>query len=168
MEAPLDQQPTLKNENSTHENSLNENLDVVQMNLDESLEAVRKAAYWFFGIAIFSIINIFLSSRGMYFIMGLGMSQIIDGIVLGATGDTNFLISMLAPGVFIALGIFAMNCHRWAFILGAVIYLLDAVIYLYVHQWLAFACHAFVLYKLWNGFKTISEYEALRSKLGLD
>jgi hypothetical protein len=158
MEKPLDQMsfgdPT-------------ENLEVVQMNLDESTEQVRKAAYWFFGIAALSIINIFLASKDVFFIMGLGMNQMLDGIVIALTGDINYMISLVIPMIFVIIGYFAAKCNRWAFIAGAVIYLLDAVLFLYFQFWLAFAFHLYILYKLWNGYKTISEYEQLRERLGL-
>jgi hypothetical protein len=71
----------------------------------------------------------------------------------------------MAPLMFVVIGYFSAKCHRWAFIIGAVIYLFDAVIYLYFEFWLAAAFHAFILYKLWNGYQTISEYEELRAKL---
>ena len=158
METPLDHPGSMRDPN--------ENLDVVQMNLDESLDAVRKAAYWFFGIAALSIVNTLLSSKGMFFVMGLGMSQIIDGIMLALTGDTNFFISLLAPAMFVVIGIFATKCHRWAFIVGGIVYLLDSALYLFFGEVFAFAFHLFILYKLLKGFQTISEFEELKAKLG--
>jgi hypothetical protein len=157
MEKPLDQIPFV---------DPNENLEVAQMNLDESTEDVRKAAYWFFGIAALSVVNIFLASKGSFFIMGLGMNQIVDAIVIELTGDVNYMISLAIPLIFVFIGFFAAKCNRWAFIAGGIIYLLDAVLFLYFEFWLAFAFHAFILYKLWKGYKTISEYDEFRSKLG--
>jgi hypothetical protein len=143
-----------------------ENLDVVQMDLDESTEAVRKAAYWFFGIAALSIINMFLASTGVFFIMGLGLNQVLDAIVVELTGDVNYIISLIIPLTFVVIGYFAAKCNRWAFIAGAIIYLVDAVLFLFMQYWLAFAFHLYILYKLWNGYKTISEYDKLRERLG--
>jgi hypothetical protein len=157
MEKPLDQIPFV---------DPNENLEVVKMDLDESTQEVRKAAYWFYGIAAFSIVNIFLASKGTIFIMGLGMNQFIDGIVIGLTGEINYAISLVVPLIFIAIGFFASKCNRWAFVVGGVLYLLDAALYLYFEAWLAFAFHLYILYKLWNGYKIISVYDEMRAKLG--
>lgn len=157
MEKPLDQIPFVDPK---------ENTEVLEMNLDESKEDVRKAAYWFFGIAALSIVNTFLASKGTFFIMGLAINQFLDGIMIGVTGEVNYFVSLIIPLLFVALGYFAAKCNRWAFIAGAVIYLLDAALYLYFELWLAFAFHLFILYKLWNGYKTISEYDEFKAKLG--
>lgn len=145
-----------------------ENMEVVQMNIDEAIENVRQAAYWFFGIAALSLINSFLASRGVYFILGLGLTQFIDGIVIALTGEINYFISLMAPLLFIVIGYFAATAHRWAFVVGALIYVLDAILYLYFMELLAFGFHAFILYKLYKGYRTISEYEELTEKMNAD
>jgi hypothetical protein len=156
VETPLDQGPFIDPK---------ENLDVLEMNLDESLEAVRKSAYWFFGIAALSLINTFMLSKGVFFILGLGLSQIIDRIMIENTGEINYLVSFVAPLAFIVIGFFGATCHRWAFVVGGFIYFIDALIYLYAQEWFAFGVHGFILYKLWKGYGTISEYEELKTKL---
>jgi hypothetical protein len=157
METPLDHGAPLQHQNESY--------PLTQINLDESVEAVRRAAYWFFGIAILSVVNSFLASKGTYFILGLGFSQILDGISIQLTGEVNFFLSLIPPLIIALMGYFAMRCNRWAFIVGAVIYALDALLFLFYGEWLAFGFHAFVLYKLWNGFNTISEYEALKERI---
>lgn len=142
-----------------------ENTEVLEMNLDESREDVRKAAYWFFGIAALSIVNTFLASKGSAFIIGLAINQFLDGIMIGINGEVNYAVSLVIPLLFVAIGYFAATCHRWAFIVGGIIYLLDAALYLYFELWLAFAFHLFILYKLWKGYKTISEYDEFKAKL---
>jgi len=135
------------------------------MNIDESVDGVRKAAYWFFGIAGLSIINTFLASKGAAFILGLGIGQLIDTIIIMLTGEVNYFISFLAPAIFIAIGIFAARLNRWAFIVGSIIYLFDAFLYLLFQSWLAFGFHLFILYKLYHGYRTIAEYDALRARM---
>lgn len=156
MEVPLDHDVPVQQ---------NEGFPLTQINLNESVEAVRKAAYWFFGIAILSIINSFLASKGTYFVLGLGASQVLDGIAMELTGEVNFFLSLIPPAFMAMIGFFAARCNRWAFIVGAIVYFLDAILFLLFSEWLAFGFHLFVLYKLWQGFKTISEYDELKLKL---
>lgn len=158
--------PSLQNSDQhTAPAEVPENKEVIQMGIEDIVDRIRKAAYWFFGIAALSIINSILLSKGVYFIMGLAISQVIDGIVLAATGEYNFVFGALSPVLFIVLGIFGAKLQRWAFITGTLIYLIDAVIYLYVGEWLAFAFHGFVIYKLFKGYQAIKEYEELSAKV---
>lgn len=91
--------------------------------------------------------------------MGLAISQVIDGIVVESTGETNIAISLIAPALFAMFGYFAFKLNRWAFIAGAVVYLLDGFVYLHAQEWLAAGFHVFVLYKLYQGYREITEYE---------
>jgi hypothetical protein len=142
-----------------------ENKEVVQMNIDEAVQTVRASAYSFFAIAILSIINSFLASKGVFFIIGLAITQIIDGVVLSFTGELNYFISLLAPLLFIIIGFFSAKRSRLAFIVGAIIYFFDGLLYLYFQEWLAAGFHVYILYKLYKGYNTISEYKELSSKM---
>lgn len=144
---------------------IGENRDVIQMNRDEAVENVRKASYWFFAIAILSFINTFVASRGVVFIFGLALTQVVDGIIFELTGDTNYVISLIAPLLFIAIGFLCANLKRWAFIAGALIYLLDGILYLYFGGWIPAAVHCYILYRLYRGYQAITEYEEFDSKL---
>ena len=148
-------------------NEVAENIEVVQMNLEESAAHVQKAAYWFYAIAGLSVINIFLQAKGAYFIAGLAFPSFIDGFLAGDSGEVtpNYFIQSVGVGIFIFFGYFGAKLQRWAFIAGAIVYVLDAAIYALVAQWLALAFHLFILYKLFLGFRTISEYETIRKKI---
>lgn len=143
----------------------NVNKEVVQMNMDEAIDNVRQKAYWFYWIAGLSLINTFLAAKGMIFIAGLAAAQIIDSVFIELTGDVNYIASLLAPIAFIVLGYFAAKLNRWAFIVGGIFYLLDGFIYLAFQEWLAAGFHGFVLYKLYQGYKAITEYEEESLKL---
>ncbi|AYB32687.1 hypothetical protein [Chryseolinea soli] len=148
-------------------NEIAENLDVVEMNLEERATHVQKAAYWFYAIAALSIINVFLQAKGAYFIAGLAIPSFIDGFLIRdiIEVEPNYFIQFAGAAIFIFFGYFAAKLQRWAFIVGAIVYVIDAAIYALVAQWLALAFHLFILYKLFQGFRTISEYEAIRKKL---
>lgn len=148
-------------------NEVAENMDVVEMNLEESAAHVQKAAYWFYAIAALSVINIFLQAKGAYFIAGLAIPSFIDGFLAGDLGEVepNYFVQFTGVAIFIFFGYFGAKLQRWAFIAGAIFYVLDAAVYALVAQWLALAFHLFILYKLFQGFRTISEYEAIRKKI---
>ncbi len=139
--------------------------EIVQMNMDEAQGNVRARASLFFWISGLSLINTILSAKGVYFILGLAISQIIDGIVIELTGDINYFISLFAPVLFALFGFFAFKLNRWAFIVGSIIYTIDGLIYLYFREWFAAGFHVIVLYKLFQGYKEITEYEKQLAKL---
>ena len=150
----------------TEANEVAELFEVVQMNLEESAAQVKKAAYWFYVVAALSIINIFLQERGTYFIAGLAFPSFINGFLAGDSGEvtSNYFVPLACAATFIFFGYFGARQQRWAFIAGAVVYVIDAAIYAFVAEWLALAFHLFILYKLFQGFRTIGEYEAIRKK----
>ncbi len=118
-------------------------------------------------IAGLSIVNSILYLNDVYFIVGLAISLVVVGYIYDLTGSQNFVWSLITPLMFALLGYFAAKPQRWAFIIGALIYLGDGLLYLYFEEWLAAGFHAFVLYNLFVGFREISEYEKLtRSEFG--
>ncbi|HEY5749200.1 MAG TPA: hypothetical protein VIU12_24190 [Chryseolinea sp.] len=141
-------------------------IEVAQMNLEESAAQVKKAAYWFYVVAALSIINIFLQEKGTYFIAGLALPSFISGFLAGDSGEvtSNYFVPLAGAATFIFFGFFGARQQRWAFIVGAMVYVIDAAIYVLVAEWLALAFHLFILYKLFQGFRSISEYEAIRKK----
>lgn len=138
--------------------------EVDHMHIEETEEEVRRAAYWFFGIGALSIINTFLASKGAFFILGLALSQVVDVLVIDITGEQNLFFSFLPSLLFILFGVFGLKLQRWAFVVGALVYALDGIIYFYAQEWLAGGIHIFVLYKLYHGYKSLTEYEELEGK----
>jgi len=86
---------------------------------------------------------------GVRFIIGLGFTQVID-YELG--GTTALLLDLLIAGLFVLFGVFATKGHRWAFVVGMVLFALDGLILLLRSNWLGVAFHVFVLYCLFRGF----------------
>lgn len=141
------------------------NLQVIQSNINELLGSIRSKGSWFFWIAGLSLINTFLASKGTYFIVGLAMTQFVDAIMTELTGDVNYIVSLIVPAIFAVFGYFALKVNRWAFIVGALLYILDGLLYLYVEAWLAAGFHVYVLYHLYRGYRDISAYEEEVAKL---
>jgi hypothetical protein len=140
--------------------------------LEEKLRLEKRlndGANWFYAIAGLSIINsiIFLAGGNFYFVIGLGISQLIDGIAVAVAGQTGqnagLLIKMVAFGldiliaiVFVLFGFFARR-HKWIYVVGMIIYALDGFIFLIGPDLLSIGFHLLALYGLYNGLKAYTQ-----------
>ena len=137
----------------------------------ERLETTNKSgALWFFIIAVLSVVNsiIVLTGSQWNFIVGLGATQVVDGIIASTTKDESgvaagvvmaiaLMINILIAGIYFVLGIFARKQHSWAYLTGMILYGFDGLIFLFVAAWLNIAFHAFVLFSLFNGLKACKQ-----------
>jgi hypothetical protein len=128
---------------------------------------MRSGGNWFYWIAALSLINSVsaLTGSGFGFIVGLGITRILDEAVTGSA--VALTLNIVIAGAFILLGVFANKAHLWAFIVGMAVYALDGVIFAMVGQWLAAGFHAFVLYGLFNGFRAARLLRAAGSAQGV-
>ena len=134
---------------------------------------IKSGANNFFWIAGFSLINtiIYITGGSVNFVMGLGITQIVDGIArgLGADGGSNsIVISAVGLGIdlaiaamFVLFGMLSRKGNRMVLMFGAILYLMDALIFVYVQDWYAALFHALMLIGLWNGFKAMGELDRL-------
>lgn len=116
----------------------------------------KSGANWFFWIAGLSIVNsvVILTGGAWSFIIGLGVTQIIDviGYEMGSIGTAVALgLDMLAAGVFVLFGALARKGYAAAFITGMVLYALDGLIFFAVADWLSVGFHAFALFCIFSG-----------------
>ena len=125
-------------------------------------DKIKSGANWFFWIAGLSFINsiIFQSSGKWNFMVGLGITQLVDIIALQlvrSIGKAGYIVdctlSMMAAGIFVFFGIFSRKKCSWAFILGMIIYALDALLFLFVQDYLGVGFHIFVLFLIAGGFR---------------
>ena len=65
-------------------------------------------------------------------------------------------LDLLAAAVFILFGVFANKGHRWAFIVGMVLFALDGLIFLLAQDWIGVGFHVFVLYCFFRGLKEVN------------
>jgi hypothetical protein len=123
---------------------------------------MQSGARWFYWIAGLSMVNAVASLTGSQwsFLAGLGITQFISGFASGLSADLGgsgavtviaFVLNVLVAGFFVFLGVFAQKGHTWAFLVGLVIYGLDALIFLALQLWFPLAFHAFVFYCLFKG-----------------
>jgi len=140
---------------------------------DAHKQQALSGANWFFWIAAFSVINsIVLLMNGEWgFLIGLGITQLIDGVAaeaaeqLGGTATVLalFLDAMVA-GFFVVMGLLARRGMGWAFILGMVVYALDGLLFVYVSQWMNVGFHVFALYFIYRGFAANSKLQKLQAE----
>lgn len=128
-----------------------------------TIAQIRSGGSWFYWIAGLSLINSIaaFSGSGWRFIVGLGLTQIIDQAFRGTSGVV-LLLDILAAGLFVLFGYFATKGHLWAFIVGMVLFALDGVIFLIARDWLGVGFHVFVLYCLFRGLTACQQIDAKR------
>lgn len=122
--------------------------------------AVRGGASWFYWIGALSIINtlISMSGNGTRFIFGLGITQFTDAIgAHGGNGGSGaaLIVTVIIAGVFAIFGYFGGQGQKWAFLVGMVLYGLDAGLCVLGGIILSAVFHAWALFRMFGGFKAI-------------
>jgi hypothetical protein len=128
---------------------------------------VKGAASWFLMIAGLSIVNSIISAAGggWRFIFGLGITQVVDAIAHNAGGTgvvLDLIINAFVAGIFVLFWNFARAGEKWAFIVGMAVYVLDGVLCLLFKDIFAGAFHAWALFRIYQGFSSISLLDSLR------
>jgi hypothetical protein len=130
------------------------------------LERVGGAcASWFLWLAGLSMVNSVLaaSGTGIRFIFGLGLTQIVDSFARAA-GSTSMVLTLIInafiAGIFVLFWYFGKQGHKWAFLLGMALYVLDGLILLPSGHFLDAAFHLWVLYRLYQGYTVLSRFIA--------
>jgi hypothetical protein len=133
-------------------------------------QRMKSGANWFYWIAALSLVTSFISLAGgtWAFLVSLGVTQLADAVAnvgaerLGVGVKIVALVfDLVAAGLFALFGYFAGKRHTWAFIVGMLLYLLDALVCLLIGFWLGLAFHAFALYSIFNGYKAATRLAEL-------
>ena len=106
-------------------------------------------ARWFYWIVGLSILNSLLAMGGapIRFVFGLGITQFVHGYVASAP-----------VLVFFALcGYFGSKLQKWPFIVGGILYLLDAGLCLLFQDYISVAVHAYVLFRIFQGLSKVND-----------
>ncbi len=137
----------------------------------------RRGAGWFYSVAGFSLINslIMLVGGGTFFVIGLGVTLIVDvGAVEAAKQNPEqaivlkgvaFAFDLFVAGVVCGFGWLAVKRWQPLFFLGMVLYLLDGLLFLMFGQIMAVAFHAYGLYCMWSGFQAYRKLAVLERQL---
>jgi len=125
----------------------------------------KGGADWFFWIAGLSLVNtvIMLAGGNLNFVIGLGVTQLVDGIAGHFGGVAKFLalgFDLFVACAFAGFGILARKKYNWAFITGMILYAFDGLLFFLVFDLLAIGFHVFVLYCLFTGLKANNKLRA--------
>jgi hypothetical protein len=111
-------------------------------------------AKWFYWIAALSLVNtvIHLARGNISFIVGLGITQIVDGIAMFIKEEhaeisvivtiVTLIFNGFVAGIFAMFGWFASRKHYWAFIVP-------------VRDWFSFGFHVFAFFCILAGFNAL-------------
>jgi hypothetical protein len=141
------------------------------------MSQIQRSANWFYIIAGLTLVNsaLYLSGTSFSFIVGLAYTQFVDAIAkiavekYSASSAMAFGVALLVDaviaGVFGLFGYFGRKGYRWAFIVGMILYGIDAVIMLAVQDFLSAAFHAFALFNLFNGARAVGLVDKVNQQL---
>ncbi|MFT3870533.1 MAG: hypothetical protein QM715_18950 [Nibricoccus sp.] len=118
----------------------------------ETTPGVANGAKWFWWIAGLSLVNTVLIHSGSdtSFVVGLGLTLMADALFQSVKAIA-FAIDAVALGFFFLMGLLSLRGHFWAFIVGAVVYAGDALIYLYFGDFMSVAFHGLALFYIVKG-----------------
>ena len=140
---------------------------------------MRSGIGWFYWIAALSIINSLAYQFGasFSFIFGLGIAQVVDGIVTGISEQlgqefgwvrvVGVVVNIGLAGLFALIGYVGQKRVRWPVIVGMVLYLLDGLLVLVFQDYLGAAFHLWALYGIWTGLKAMQQLTALEKPTGV-
>jgi hypothetical protein len=141
--------------------------DPAQVQAAQLIQAHNAAGSNFYSIALFSLINSIINffDGGIYFPIGLAITQIIDGFSfafrqeLPQSGQVILVISLILDILIFAIvaffGFFIKKQKTWMIVVGAGLYLLDGLLLLLFNDWIGAAFHAYFLFRIWTSWQAI-------------
>jgi hypothetical protein len=134
--------------------------------------AFKAGANWFFWIAGLSLVNSIIAATGKQwgFVVGLGTTQLVDAIAKSMGKGAGVSLIGLAFDILVlaVVCLFGVLCRRgfvWAFVLGMILYALDALIFLGVGDWFGLVFHGLVLFFLFGGLSALRKLKALPAEI---
>jgi len=113
---------------------------------------VISGANWFWWIAGLSVVNSVMIHTGSdrTFVIGLGFTLLADTIFKDHLLIA-LVIDVIALAVIVGFGFLSRKGHLWAFVLGIVLYTLDAGIYVLGQDWMSVGFHCLALFYMGRG-----------------
>ncbi|HJS23215.1 MAG TPA: hypothetical protein VJ751_02510 [Pyrinomonadaceae bacterium] len=140
----------------------------------ELTQSYKSGANWFYWIAGLTIVTslIAFGGGGIRFLIGLGITQIIDGVAEAISADGGgvakvvaLVLSLLISGVFIIFGWLANKKSLGAYIVGMVLFGLDGLLSAMFQDWIGVIAHAVILFFLFRGFQAGRELVSLEKTM---
>jgi hypothetical protein len=119
---------------------------------------VLSSARWFWWIAGLSLVNTVLFHTGsdVTFVVGLGLTTVTNILFAGQI-PIAIVAAAITVGFYFLIGLQAQRERLWAFYVGLVIYVLDAIVFVAFQDWLAVAFHALAIYFIYKGVARLRE-----------
>jgi hypothetical protein len=125
-------------------------------------EQCKSGARWFYWVAALSFVTSVISLAGgkWGFAIGFGVTRFID--IWAAAAATRvgwparavgFALGISILGAVALVGYFAARRMATVFVVGISAYALDAMLFVYVRDWLGLAFHVVALYGMFSGFR---------------
>jgi len=127
---------------------------------------LKRYTSWFVLIGILSIINSvvwWLDIAELYFVVGLGITQFVDGFIYALLSESGIIIALLIniviSGFFILTTVLANKGHKIIYYVAIVLYIIDLLILLLYKDFMSVGFHAFALFFIFKGAKIIKNYD---------
>lgn len=118
------------------------------------VKRVENGGRWFYWIAGLSAVNFvfFALGSGTGFALGTAIDWFLQGIVEElADPSLAWIAHVVVIGFFAFLGVRATAGAQWAFIVGGLVYALDALLFVLVGDWIGIVVHAIALFAIVSG-----------------
>ena|SRR5689334_5381987 len=136
----------------------------------------KVGANWFYWIAALSIITSLIAffGGGLQFIFSLGITRIIDALAAGVSAGLGgnsaakviaLVLDLIITGVFALFGYLSNQKQIWAYLIGAILFLMDGLLSLLFGEIINVLAHGFVLFFLFRGFMAGRELVALEKAM---
>lgn len=123
---------------------------------------MKGGANWFYWIAALSLVNslAFIFQANFAFLAGLGFTQLFEAVVQlsienGAPESLNvvaIIFDVIIVGIFALIGFYSNKGFTAPFLVGIIIYAIDAVLVLALGSYLTAGFHVFALFFIIRGY----------------
>jgi hypothetical protein len=123
---------------------------------------ITNGANWFYWVAGLSVINSLVAHNdsGFNFVVGLGITQLFDGITAGtAAAPLALAIDALLLGTCALVGYYA-RISQGVYVTGMVLYTLDTLLFLLFRDPLGLGFHVYALYSMYCGVRAFADLPA--------
>lgn len=139
-----------------------------KQDMDKLAAQAKSGADWFYWIAGLSLVNsaVILLGSDWGFLAGLGITQVVDAIVMEMAPTASwlaFVVDLVIAGACCAIGVWAHRTSK-VYMAGMALYALDSVLFVFAGDWLGVGFHGLVMFFLWGGLKAMRDMERLATE----
>jgi hypothetical protein len=127
---------------------------------------IKNGSAWFFIIAVLSIVNsiIFYTDGSIYFIFGLGITQLADGFFYSMSDYfgiiaivSGLMVNAVLAGLLVYIGFMARKLKNWAFITGMILYGLDTIVFVIFNDQIGILAHVFAFTIIFMSYRALKD-----------